>query len=80
MNSRHGTERPHVCEFCGKAFKLQNILTTHLNIHTGARTFTCKQCGEQFNQQAGLDVSLLVNSADFEWNNLYLTDMACHNC
>ncbi|WAR01449.1 ZBT24-like protein [Mya arenaria] len=55
MKSRHGVARPHICEFCGKGFKLPNILRTHLNIHTGAKLWKCEECGEGFNQQSGLD-------------------------
>ena len=56
---RHGNERPHVCEFCGKGFKLPSALVTHLNIHTNSKIYKCEECDLTFNQKGGLDVSKL---------------------
>ncbi|XP_052800910.1 zinc finger and BTB domain-containing protein 17-like isoform X1 [Mya arenaria] len=75
MKSRHGVARPHICEFCGKGFKLPNILRTHLNIHTGAKLWKCEECGEGFNQQSGLDVHIKRHHmGEASWAEL------CHLC
>ena len=63
---RHGNERPHVCEFCGKGFKLPSALVTHLNIHTNSKIFKCEKCNLTFNQKGGLDVSKSVLHIKFE--------------
>ena len=59
---RHGNERPHVCEFCGKGFKLPSALVTHLNIHTNSKIFKCEECDLTFNQKGGLDVSMVISA------------------
>ncbi|XP_045171372.2 zinc finger and BTB domain-containing protein 24-like isoform X2 [Mercenaria mercenaria] len=75
MKSRHGNARPHICEFCGKAFKLPNILATHLNIHTGSKSWKCDHCGESFNQQSGLQVHVKrYHMGESSWTEM------CHMC
>ncbi|KAL4223183.1 Kelch-like protein 29 [Mactra antiquata] len=75
MKSRHGEARPHVCEFCGKAFKLPNILAIHLNIHTGSKIWKCTDCGEQFNQQSGLQIHIKrYHMGESSWTEM------CHMC
>ncbi|KAL3858309.1 hypothetical protein ACJMK2_012903, partial [Sinanodonta woodiana] len=75
QKSRHGNERPHTCEFCGKSFKLPNVLATHRNIHTNAKIYQCPDCPETFNQQAGLDIHIKRRHKGQEcWGEL------CHLC
>lgn len=75
MKSRHGNARPHVCEFCGKAFKLPNILATHLNIHTNSKLWKCEHCAETFNQQSGLQVHVKrYHMGEASWTEM------CHMC
>ncbi|XP_052243020.1 myoneurin-like [Dreissena polymorpha] len=75
MKSRHSEARPHVCEFCGKAFKLANILRTHLNIHSSEKTWQCLLCDEGFNQQSGLDIHIKRHHiGEKSWSEL------CHLC
>ncbi|XP_076458354.1 uncharacterized protein LOC143292059 isoform X2 [Babylonia areolata] len=50
----HCKERPHVCQHCGKAFKMQNHLREHTRLHTGEKPFVCEVCGAGFAQSNGL--------------------------
>ncbi|KAL3858307.1 hypothetical protein ACJMK2_012901 [Sinanodonta woodiana] len=75
QRGRHGNERPHVCEFCGKGFKLPSALMTHLNIHTKEQVFRCDDCGQSFNQKGGLDVHIKKHhEGEASWTEL------CHLC
>ena len=51
MQSKHNINPPEKkfkCEYCGKAFIAQNMLSDHINTHTGARPYLCKFCGNGF--------------------------------
>ena len=49
-----GCKKPHVCEFCSKAFKKRYVLETHKRVHTGARPYMCKFCGFCCSQKQNL--------------------------
>ncbi len=36
----------HVCEVCGKSFKVRSNLKEHMNTHTSDRSFLCGLCGK----------------------------------
>lgn len=38
----HCQERPHVCQICGRAFKTQNCLQNHTNVHRGVKNYKCQ--------------------------------------
>ena len=42
------------CQFCPKAFKLKQHLTSHERVHTGARPFVCSTCSRAFKQSSHL--------------------------
>ncbi|CAH2056585.1 unnamed protein product, partial [Iphiclides podalirius] len=39
---------PHVCEYCNKAFRFKQILKNHERQHTGAKPYSCQNCGMEF--------------------------------
>ena len=43
----HSNERPFLCDVCGKSFKGQGALVSHLHIHQGAE-FPCTVCGKPY--------------------------------
>lgn len=46
--------KPFSCQFCSKAFKLKQHLTTHERVHTGDRPFKCSLCDNAFKQSSHL--------------------------
>ncbi|KAL1717094.1 hypothetical protein EV715DRAFT_292630 [Schizophyllum commune] len=45
---------PHICEVCDKHFSRPSMLSTHMNIHTGATPYLCKypDCPARFNARS----------------------------
>ncbi|KAL1702687.1 hypothetical protein EV121DRAFT_170483, partial [Schizophyllum commune] len=45
---------PHICEVCNKHFSRPSMLSTHMNIHTGATPYLCKypNCPARFNARS----------------------------
>ncbi|KAI5825717.1 hypothetical protein K523DRAFT_98369 [Schizophyllum commune Tattone D] len=45
---------PHICEVCNKHFSRPSMLSTHMNIHTGATPYHCKypDCLARFNARS----------------------------
>ncbi|KAB5587155.1 hypothetical protein PHYPO_G00009630 [Pangasianodon hypophthalmus] len=39
-----------LCPECGRVFNSHSNLRVHLNVHTGARPYTCSDCGKSFSQ------------------------------
>nr|XP_037273131.1 zinc finger protein 471-like [Rhipicephalus microplus] len=50
----HTGERPHKCDYCGKAFMQKGNLVAHLRIHTGEKPFRCHLCSMAFTQKTSL--------------------------
>ncbi|XP_075541276.1 uncharacterized protein LOC142575638 [Dermacentor variabilis] len=60
-------ERNFECHFCGKAFKHNCALQTHLRTHTGERPFECPHCSKAFTiHQTLKDHIVSVHTKDFK--------------
>ncbi|KAJ8311923.1 hypothetical protein KUTeg_010530 [Tegillarca granosa] len=59
-------KRPHICEICGAAFKVELYLNRHKKIHLGL-TFDCRICDGSFSSSASLKRHLkLCNVPSFK--------------
>lgn len=45
------TDRPYLCQICGKAFKRKHHLQEHSYIHSVDKPFKCDACSKTFNQR-----------------------------
>lgn len=48
------SDRPHVCEICGKSYFHFSSFQSHNKIHADIRDFPCKQCSKSFRSQVSL--------------------------
>lgn len=49
MLTQHSTDRPHVCNLCGRDFKMKRALTVHIAHHGSSTKFKCPFCTRTFN-------------------------------
>jgi len=49
--SLHRGDKPHVCRYCDKAFRLKPVLIKHVRTHTGEKPYECTVCGKCFRQR-----------------------------
>ncbi|XP_052022847.1 zinc finger protein 568 isoform X2 [Apodemus sylvaticus] len=67
--SAQGSERPHKCKECGKAFHTPSQLSHHQKLHVGEKPYKCKECGKAFPSNAQLSLHQRVH-----------TDEKCFEC
>ena len=63
----HSNSRPYDCPYCGKLFKTNDELKSHVRIHTGAKPYSCRYCSECFTWLAQLKTHLLKSHSEGTW-------------
>ena len=67
----HTAEKKHMCEFCGKVFKLKDSLRIHYFSHgKGEKIYKCTQCSKSFASKYRYNQHLLRHG-----NAMYLCDV-----
>ena len=42
--SKKGTQRSHLCQFCGRSFSRSDMLARHSRLHTNTKPYQCNKC------------------------------------
>ncbi|XP_021926648.1 zinc finger protein 92-like, partial [Zootermopsis nevadensis] len=58
------SNRPHVCDVCGKGFLLRSNLKQHMLVHTGIKPHVCSECGKGFTQLSNLKTHSIVHTGE----------------
>ena len=53
-----------ICTLCGKGFKRNGELSSHMNTHTGEKPYECEKCGLNFTFKGGLRKHTLKHMID----------------
>ncbi|XP_025096613.1 zinc finger protein 286A-like isoform X2 [Pomacea canaliculata] len=65
--TKHASDRPFLCQYCGSAFKTQSVQRKHiLSLHLKPGAFSCDICGKKFNTGYGLQRHSRTHETDIE--------------
>lgn len=57
-------DRPFKCEYCGKCFRKNGTLQTHIRTHTGEKPYHCDLCNKNFAQIGHLTEHLRTHTGN----------------
>ena len=64
IHSQVRDQKPFECQHCGKRFKSNGELKTHIRTHTGDKPFKCQHCGKGFSQSGDLQKHIRTHTGD----------------
>lgn len=56
------SQRPHICEVCGRTYFHYSSFRAHMKIHTDVRDYSCSQCDKTFRSQSHLNRHLRIHT------------------
>ena len=63
----HSNRRPYQCPFCGKMFKRNIDVKSHVRIHTDTKPYSCRHCSDRFMWSKQLKQHLLESHNEGTW-------------
>lgn len=73
--------KPYICSLCGRGFKRNGELSSHMNTHTGEKPHECEICGVGFTFKGGLRKHKLKHMIDEGTYNQEETAIkVCNEC